>query len=238
MKESTRRIIRDYGGTILAAILIAVFIRTFVIEAYRIPSLAMNPTLIPGDVLFVTKWPYSVEKLKKLKVPLPAPDVPTPKRGEVVLFSDVNHPSGHGPDFIKRVIGLPGEEISIRQGKLILNGKKIPLKPSHPNETLKAEPSCELETLPEGPSYEVCFGPSPLVDFGPTQIPAGSVFVIGDHRVGTKDHSTQGWGIVPQESIHGKAAWIWLSIDNSSQGSADHSWFPQFRFNRMLRSIR
>lgn len=204
----------------------ALLIRFFVVEAYRIPTPAMRPTLESGDMIFVSKWTYGLR--------LPAfgtrlTDGRAPSRGEVVLFSLPTEP---GRDYIKRVMALEGELVEQRNGILLVNGK--PLSTQLLNTPGQKE--CGIETLPGGSSHGLCWEPPHLADFGPTSVPADSVFVMGDLRTA----NPRGWGIVPVSALRGRASWIWLSIEPRSfaPSSGGSSWFPQFRFERMLRRIQ
>jgi signal peptidase I len=112
VRAETRRLLRDYGGAILAAVTIAILIRTFVLEAYRIPTAAMRPALEPGDTLFVAKRPVGFRG--------------NPSRGDIVVFSS---PYDQGRDYIKRVLAVEGDTVQVRKGKVTLNGKP---EESHP----------------------------------------------------------------------------------------------------------
>ena len=204
-------LIRDYGVTIVAAVVVALGIRFFVVEAYRIPSSAMKPTLEPGDTIFVSKLPF------------------TPSRGDVVVFSMPQEPNR---DYIKRVIGLAGDQVSLKKGQVILNGSNLRADP------LSSAP-CSTERLPDSFSYSICSELPLLDDFGPETVPKDSVFVVGDFRAQNpllERKRPRGWGVVPLERLKGHALWVWLSIEPHAAG-AHGGWFPQFRFERMFRRI-
>ncbi len=200
------KIFKDYGLAIGVAIGLAVLIRFFLIEAYRIPSTpsttpyTMAPTLQPGDTIFVSKFEYGLR--------FPWSQQPfyfrrRPTYGEVVVFSP---PGDLEIDYIKRVVALPGDRIELKNGSLVLNG--VPLTLTSPPHS-----SCGLEKLP-GITIQVCREPPLLVDFGPITIPEASVFVLGDTRTQSPDIRKQkGWGIIPISSIKARAKWIWLSFD-------------------------
>lgn len=208
--ESTRSILRDYGITIIVAIVLALIIRGFIVETYRIPSTSMRPTLEPGDTLFVSKAAYGWRTSHRL-----------PKRGDVIVFSARET----GRDYIRRVLALPGEKVEVRQGKLLLNDQA-------PGFALGTG-GCGVETV-AGFAHPVCFEPPLLEDFPPQVVPERSVFVIGDFRSRLANHSLldQAWGIVSQDSIKGKAALIWLSVWPRG------GWFPQIRFDRMMQEVK
>lgn len=202
---STSKIIRDYFITVIIALSVALIVRNFIIEAYRIPSAAMKPTLISGDIIFVAKWPFLTQKNK------------IPHRGDVVVFSHAALESS--PNFIKRVIGLPGDVVAMKKGQIILNGTTIPSRTinKHPNEL------CSIETLPEGKQYSICRDSSAIQDFGPEKIPEGSVFVMGDYRTHLDTLKRKGWGMIPLLALQGKALYIWLSLDPHTKSAFSFS---------------
>lgn len=222
--DSEDTVLRDYGITILIAVLFALLIRFFVVEAYRIPTPAMRPTLESGDTIFVGKWQFGL-RLPLLDVRISAGN--PPQRGEVILYAPPEDPK---LDIIKRVIGMPGESVQVRQGKVSINGKPLEV-------TLSKNASCGSEKLPEGRSHETCWEPPTLEDFGPEKIPDGHVFVLSDLRSGPalEGSKSKAYAIIPITSLRGKALWTWMSIQPQT---LEHSGlFPQFRFERMFRRI-
>lgn len=201
---SERRILWEYVATILGAAAVAFLVRFFVWEAYRIPSAAMKPALVPGDFIFVSKWPYAPWNR----------DGRAPARGEVVVFSSTED---RGADYLKRVIGIPGDTVEVRDGVAILNGK--PLAESAPGSSNNN--SCWQERLPAR-SYTACRANPALEPFSATRVPSGSVFVLGDLR--SKGRAI---GLIPIESIKGNARSIWLSLDRS--GGIRLRWERMFR---------
>lgn len=223
-----RSLLKDYGGTVVAAVTIALAIRFFVIEAYRIPSSTMRPTLEPGDTLFVSKWPFGL----RLGGKSPFTQGRLPLYGEVVVYE---HPSEPPRDSIKRVIGLPGDTVQITKGRLSLNGLPV-------SEAANRDAPCGREKLP-GASYPVCWEPPLLENIPPQKVPEGSVLVLGDARTQAAaplpgDSRIQPvFAIVPLSALKGSALWIWLSIQ-PSQGSHASSLFSRIRFERMFRRIQ
>jgi signal peptidase I len=214
---------RDYGIAIIAAVAIALVIRFYALEAYRIPTGSMRPALEAGDTIFVAKWPLAFDR--------------KPKRGDVVVYDS---PTDTGRDFIKRVLGVAGDQVEVRKGNMLLNGKPLALAGQ------RRTTSCLREALPAGASsapqstasYEVCVEPPIVDDFGPAKVPDGSVFVLGDLRTQSPGDTRKrrSWGIIPLTSLKGRARWIWLSVEPTPAGeSALH--LPNFRFERMLRRI-
>lgn len=226
MARRKRNGLRDYGLTVAIAVVFALFVRFLFLEAYRIPTAAMKPTLEAGDTIFVSKSAFGM-RIPFLEKPLTEPRMP--RRGEVILFSLPAEPER---EFLKRVIGLPGDTVQLRQGRVILNGTALSPAGSAP---------CARESLPEGKTYGVCWEPPLIEDFGPEKVPEKFVFVVGDLRSpGASDTpARKSWGIVPLSSLRGSALWTWLSIEpRSLEGAASGSWpFPRFRFERMFRRI-
>ena len=210
----------------IIAVAIALIIRTFIIEAYKIPSQAMQPTLLAGDALFVGKW----------FAWLHSEDFP--KRGDVIVFSGEPEPSRGSSDFVKRVLALPGDRISIEKGKITLNGKKL--------ESIQTRIPHQLtEILPEGRSYQVYKDPSFMDDYGPEKIASGFLFVIGDYRTTLLNNKKRKpWSIVPFESLKGKALWTWISIEPNrmiphpaGKGEDAPTWLNRLRLDRIFRRI-
>jgi signal peptidase I len=176
--------IYEYIEVVFTALLLAMLIRTFVIQAFKIPSSSMVPTLKVGDHLFVCKFIYGV------KIPFTDFrffDWYKPKRGDIIVF---RYPGSPKRDYIKRVIGLPGEQIMIKNKQVYINGK--PLK-----EEYKVHYS--ISSIPETLSHRD--------NFGPHTIPPDTYFVMGDNRDNSKD--SRFWGDLPLSLIKGKALFIY-----------------------------
>lgn len=208
------------------ALLIALAIRAFVLEPFKIPSPSMVPTLLIGDQIFVNKFVYG------LRVPFTKKriwDGRDPKRGEVVIFL---YPKDENLDYIKRVVGMPGDRILVDGDKVIVNGEpmireslgfkldpdhtdRIILTPDKPYKKLTLFPDWEYYNLfreeVEGRSYLVQFDQGSFYPKMEMTVPPGHYFVMGDNR----DHSADSreWGFVPRENIKGRAMFIWLSFD-------------------------
>jgi signal peptidase I len=182
-KKST---FREYAEAAAIAVLLALFIRTFVVQAFKIPSGSMEPTLLVGDHILVNKFIYGV-KIPFIHTTLIP--ISSPKRGDVVVFI---YPVDKSKDFIKRVIGLPGDTVEIKDNKIIINGKIYDDKHG-----FYAEPREGKGNL--GPSERF-------------KVPKDHVFVMGDNR----DHSydSRFWGYVPVNTIKGKAFIIYWSWPN------------------------
>ena len=185
--------LREYIEAILLAIVIAFFIRTFVIQAYKIPSGSMKPTLLIGDHILVSKFNYGIRIPLVRSTLIP---VGTPERGDIVVFI---YPEDHSKDFIKRLIGLPGDLIEIRNKNILLNG--LPWSDSH---------GAYVDSLII-PGYV-----QPRDNFGPVTVPEGSLFVMGDNR--DESYDSRFWGFVPMKDVLGKALiiyWSWNQEDHN-----------------------
>lgn len=192
---SLGRLVRDYLFAIGAAAVIAILLRVFVVEAFRIPTDFMAPMLLPGDHIFVNKLAY--------KGPFGADK---PARGDVIVFAFSNDPT---KDYIKRVVGIGGDRVEMKKGVVILNGNPV----SRLMETDVFE-----ETL-DGRHYYVEWrgAPPEARDMTGVVVPQGQVFVLGDNRA--KGQDSRSYGFLPVDSIKGRASWIWLSL--APKGGAD-----------------
>jgi signal peptidase I len=178
--------LREYIEAILLAIVIAFFIRTFVIQAYKIPSGSMKPTLLIGDHILVSKFNYGVKLpfIRSTLIP-----IGTPNRGDIVVFI---YPEDRSKDFIKRLIGLPGDTIEIRNKKILLNG--LPWSDTH---------GVYVDNVIIPGSVQ------PRDNFGPVKVPEGSIFVMGDNR--DESYDSRFWGFVNMKDVLGKALIIYWS---------------------------
>jgi signal peptidase I len=181
---------REYGEALFIALVLALVIRAFLVQAFSIPSGSMQPTLLIGDYLLVNKFIYGIRNPFTNKVWIP---IGKPHRGDVVVFIFPQDPT---KDYIKRVIGLPGERVQIINKKVYINGKLLETSQAVNNDAL----------LIPSPRYPT---ESPRDNFGPVLVPANSYFVMGDNR----DHSydSRFWGFVPMNALRGKAMIIYFS---------------------------
>jgi signal peptidase I len=185
--------LREYVEAILLAVVIAFFIRTFVIQAYKIPSGSMKPTLLVGDHILVSKFNYGVKLpfIRSTLIP-----VGTPKRGDILVFI---YPEDRSKDFIKRVIGIPGDTIEIRDKKIFLSGK--PMTDTHGVHS---------------DSLIIPGAVQPRDNFGPVKVPEGSLFVMGDNR--DESYDSRFWGFVDMKDVLGKALIIYWSWNQEEYG--------------------
>lgn len=184
---------REYVEAIILAVVIAFFVRTFIIQAYKIPSGSMKPTLLIGDHLLVTKFNYGVKLplLRSMLIPLGQP-----KRGDIVVFI---YPEDRSKDFIKRMVGLPGDTIEVREKKVFINN--LPWNDPYGRHV---------------DSLMIPGAVQPRDNFGPVTVPAGSYFVMGDNR--DESYDSRFWGFVKQEDILGKALIIYWSWNSEESG--------------------
>ena len=185
--------LREYVEAILLAIVIAFFIRTFVIQAYKIPSGSMKPTLLIGDHILVSKFNYGVKLpfIRSTLIP-----VGSPKRGDIVVFI---YPEDRSKDFIKRLVGLPGDTVEVRDKQIFLNGQ--PWKETHGVHS---------------DSLVIPGAVQPRDNFGPVKVPEGKLFVMGDNR--DESYDSRFWGFVDMKDVLGKALiiyWSWNQEDYS-----------------------
>lgn len=240
----------------LAGIAIAgVLLRSFVAAPFVVPSESMVPALLPGDYVLAAKWPYG---FSRYSLPGSVPLLPhrifakPPRRGEIVVFK----PSAEGRnDYVKRVIGLPGDRVALRDGALVLNGKDIPrtriadLMVGAENLpcAVREAGECRLrryrETLPEGRTFEVIDeGDLPAADdMRAIRVPADMMFVLGDNRDRSRDSrfavGAGGVGLVPQDRLVARAGIVIFSTDGSAQWGDPASWLSAIRWERIGRSL-
>ncbi|HYB19704.1 MAG TPA: signal peptidase I [Thermodesulfobacteriota bacterium] len=184
-KKST---LREYVEAIIVALVLALIIRTFVVQAFKIPSGSMEPTLEIGDHILVNKFIYGI------KIPFTSINLfpwENPRRGNVIVFI---YPLEPEKDFIKRVIGVEGDTVRIVNKKLYINGVEVP----DPHAVYK-----EDLILPGDMQKRD--------NFGPVTVPKGNLFVLGDNRDRSLD--SRFWGFVPLEDVRGKAFIIYWSWD-------------------------
>ncbi len=203
MSKNRKSVVREYAEAIIIAILIALFIRTFVVQAFKIPSGSMKPTLQIGDHLLVNKFAYGI-KIPFIRKTLIS--INDPQRGDIVVFI---YPVDRSKDFIKRVVGVAGDTIEIRDKKIYLNG--LPSNDGHGVYTDRILFPASVQ---------------PRDNFGPVTVPAGHLFVMGDNR--DQSYDSRFWGFVDLKDTLGKAFIIYWSWDTNNK---DVRWT---RMGRML----
>ena len=232
--------------TIVFALLIAMVLRIFLFQPFTIPSASMEPNLYEGDYIVVSKWSYG---FSKHSIPFSPPLFDgrimgsAPKRGDVVVFK---LPRDNKTDFIKRVIGLPGDRIQMIANKLYINDKPVQdvvVSEQEINDIFGPRPVTEVrETLPEGRSFMTQdFGPGNDLDDTPVyEVPAGHYFMMGDNRdnsIDSRVEQSSGVGMVPAENLVGKAQIILFSWKPGSSLWNPVSWF-NVRLDRFFNVLK
>ena len=227
--------VREYSESIVVAVTIALLLRAFVVEAFQIPSGSMIPTLEIGDHIFVSKFAYGIGIPFTNKKILAWHE---PQRGDVIVFK---YPNDQTVDYIKRVIGLPGDKVEVRHNEIFINGKPMPreLVDEHFHLSDGGDQVRELwlEHL-DAHLHKTLHEPEHVTEFGPKVIPPQNVFVMGDNRDNSNDSRV--WGTVPYELIKGRALIIWWSRDPSHGGwspSGVADWFSSIRWRRFFHLV-
>jgi signal peptidase I len=208
-EEKTKSKAQEYIEAIIIAILIALFIRTFIVAAYKIPSRSMVPTLLVGDHLLVNKFIYGIKIPILRKIIIPITD---PKRGDIIVFI---YPHDRSKDFIKRVIGVGGDTIEIKNKKIFIN---------------KKEYTDNYGIYTDDMTYPASM--QPRDNFGPVVVPPNSVFVMGDNRDESAD--SRFWGFVDLKDVEGKALIIYWSWNSEEKDDI----FWKLRWNRLGNLLR
>ena len=238
----------EIGKTVIYALLIALVIRVLLFQPFTIPSASMEPTLLQGDYIIVSKFSYGYSRHS---MPFSPPLFHgrilnhKPDRGDVIVFKLPR--DGH-TDYIKRLIGLPGDRIQVRGGVVFLNGKPIPrqeLAPSTETSPFGFAHQVQrfLETMPEGRKYVTNdFGPDGDVDnTGVYVVPPKHYFLMGDNRDNSQDSrypEAIGVGYVPEENLVGRAEIILLSWDANASIFKPWTWFLDARPSRFFRLLK
>ena len=261
-KPSTKREKKEdsFPVFLLKLVAIVVIFRSFIFSPFNIPSESMLPRLLDGDYLLAAKWPYGYSKYS---MPFSLPVIPgrifasQPERGDVVIFKA---PPLNDTDYIKRVIGVPGDTVQMVGGVIHLNGKPVrkdkiadfivPVSPNTPCASLQFEDRTQdgalvcrypryRETLPGGRSYDVLdLGLTPQDDTAPVVVPEGHIFLMGDNRDNSQDSRFPaqpggGIGLVPQDNLVGKATIVMWSTDGSVEWLKPWTWFTAARWSRI-----
>lgn len=230
--------------TIIYAVLIAVVIRSFLFEPFRIPSGSMYPTLEVGDYLFVSKYTYGYSRYS-----FPGGIIPfegriwadMPKRGDIVVFK---FPVDNKTDFIKRVIGLPGDTIEVKRGRLYINNQMVEREEvggyTVDEFVIRPENYTEYtETLPEGFKHNIL----EVSDYEPqvdnttkVTVPEGHIFVMGDNR-DRSDDSRVSVGFVPVENLVGKARFLFFSHNDKGAWYKPWTWPKMIRWSKIFNTL-
>ena len=226
-----KSVVREYFESIVIAVILALFVRTWVVQAFKIPTGSMENNLLIGDHLLVNKFVFGPTPLSIGRALLPVRDI---RRGDIVVFK---YPEEPERDFIKRVIGLPGETVELRHKKVYVNGQPID------------EPYVHFLTPPSS-DYQEVTSLDVRENFGPKQVPADKYFVMGDNRDNSQDSSY--WGFLPREYVKGRALLIYWSYESGREdyvdeglwasikrlGSVVTHFFTRTRWERLFHQIR
>ena len=218
------RVVGEAARSVVLAILVLLVVRTALVEAFKIPTSSMEGTLLAGDFLLVNKAVFGAE-IPGLRMTLPALAEPT--RGEVIVFNPPHEPSKH---YVKRLIGLPGDTLAMRDKKLLLNGMEVREPYAHYSDL-------NGDAVHPGMQWQARFlvtsrrpgryRPS-RDNWGPLVVPEGSFFVLGDNRDNSED--SRYWGFVDRESIRGRPWIVYYSSEMDEEG--------RFQFLREVRWTR
>ncbi|MCB1510622.1 MAG: signal peptidase I [Hyphomicrobiaceae bacterium] len=240
----------ETGKIILQALVLAMFVRVFFYQPFNIPSGSMKGTLLVGDYLFVSKLSYGYSRYSFPWGLIPFKGrffASEPKRGDVAVFK---LPRDNSTDYIKRVIGLPGDTVQMRGGVLFINGKEVPKRRIEDfigvsESGLRRRVPQYEETLPNGVKYRVLDEErgSPMDDTDVFKVPPRHFFMMGDNRDNSTDSRAQ-WnvGFVPRDNMVGRADIIFFSAETEEGGSFSSirpwTWPGGIRWSRFFRIVR
>jgi signal peptidase I len=207
-----KSVVREYFESICVAVILAFFVRTFVVQAFKIPSGSMEPNLLIGDHLLVNKFVFApaLTSLERMLLP-----IDTISRGDIIVFK---YPKDPSRDFIKRVIGLPGDTIEMQNKKVYVNGKPLDETYAHfiypPDEGTSGAPDTGV--------------PADLLQSFPLMtVPPDNYFMMGDNRDNSED--SRYWGFMPRDHVKGKALFVYFSFGEGG--------LANIRWSRLLHQI-
>ena len=191
--------LREYTESIVIAVILALFVRTWIVQAFKIPTGSMENNLLIGDHLLVNKFIFGPTASSVGRTLLPVRDI---RRGDVIVFK---YPDEPDRDFIKRVIGLPGETLELRAKKVYIDGQPLDEPYVH-----FLEPASDSQ---ETTSFDV------RERYGPVRVPEGQYFVMGDNRDNSQD--SRYWGFLPRHYVKGRALMIYWSYESGREDYLD-----------------
>jgi signal peptidase I len=206
---------REYFESICVAVILALFVRTFVVQAFKIPTGSMENNLLIGDHLLVNKFVFAPTLTRAEQMVLPIDPI---SRGDILVFK---YPEDPERDFIKRVIGLPGETVELREKKVYIDG--MPLDEPYVHFLFPADAS-------NGDSGEG--GIDLRRSYGPAKVPEGQFFMMGDNRDNSQD--SRYWGFLPRDYVKGKALFVYFSF---GEGGSGVPVLGDVRWSRILHQI-
>ena len=233
--------------TIVYAVAIALFVRTFAYEPFNIPSGSMKPTLLVGDYLFVSKFSYGYSK-HSLPFSLPIFEgrlmESLPERGDVAVFK---LPSDNRTDYIKRIIGLPGDRVQVKNSILYINGEMVQLtdigqfvdEQYYDNRLGEQKVPMFEETLPNGRTHLLLemTNRGRLDNTGIFEVPDGHVFAMGDNRDNSQDSRVRNVGFIPLENLVGRADFLLFSVNGAARWYEVWNWPWAIRYDRLFQPI-
>ncbi len=241
---------KEIAGVVAVAVVLVLLLRTLLFQPFTIPSASMEPNLYQGDYIIVSKWNYGISKYS---LPLALPIVKgrifntLPKRGDVVVFK---LPRDNKTDFIKRVIGLPGDRIQMKHDQLYINDQAVPNAPVGPVAAEDAKyingtdtATAYTESLPNGRTHVMqdMVKDGPVDDTGVYVVPAHEYFMMGDNRDNSEDSrfipEEGGVGFVPEENLEGRAILVLMSWKEGSSLWKPWTWL-NFHWDRFFKGIK
>lgn len=232
----------DVAKTVLYAVAIAIGVRTIGYEPFNIPSGSMIPTLLVGDYLFVSKWSYGYSRHS---LPFSLPLIPSntrilftePQRGDVAVFK---LPADNKTDYIKRLIGLPGDRIQVIAGILHINGQAVRRErisatcDDDYGRGVSVRATRYIETLPNGVAHSICeqTDQGPKDNTGVYTVPPEHYFAMGDNRDNSQDSRASEVGFIPRENLVGRAEFLFFSTNGSA------AWWEVWKMPFALRFAR
>lgn len=201
----------EYCRTFFPVILVVLLVRSFLFEPFRIPSDSMMPTLLNGDFIFVNKYAYGI-RLPVINKKIV--EIDEPERGDVVVF---RLPADPGTNYIKRVVGLPGDRIAYSANRLYINGERMPTNMRGAYREFDYEANLVEESLGDK-VHELLLMPQRHSREGEWRVPEGHYFVMGDNRDNSRDSRFPGVGAIPESQLVGRAVRIWMNWNFPEDG--------------------
>ena len=217
MTDFRKSTVREYFESIVIAVILALFVRTWVVQAFKIPTGSMENNLLIGDHLLVNKFVFAPTLTRVEDALLPIDPI---RRGDIIVFK---YPEDPERDFIKRVIGLPGETIELRDKKVHINGS--PLDEPYVRFLFPFDPA--------GSEAAAVVEFDPRRAYGPVTVPPGHYFMMGDNRDNSED--SRYWGFLPRDYVKGKALFVYFSFGDGSTGLTGLA--GNVRWKRILHQI-
>jgi signal peptidase I len=205
--KPSANILVEYSRSFFPVLLLVLVVRSFLFEPFRIPSSSMVPTLLVGDFIFVNKFIYGL-RLPAINTKIM--DIGDPERGDVMVF---RLPSDPSVNYIKRIVGLPGDTVVYRSKRLTINGNAIDMLPKGELSRSSGRNALLVTEMLGDAEHDVVIDPFSIGREGTYKVPAGHYFMMGDNRDNSQDSRYSQVGFVPEQNIVGKAVRIWMNWD-------------------------